>query len=178
MVVTKPTVVFIPGFWHTSEGFGPLATLLQKENYATTLVDLPSAGAHPSHPDYSQDVAAIRKIITDLAHAGEEILLVMHSGGSIAGSDAVKDLSKKEREAEGKKGGVVRMFYIGILLPQAGKTIFETYHSVVTSPDLDPDFVIDPKQEFVVIAEVVCTISRQATLTKFSKGWNFHNHRW
>lgn len=160
MVATKPTIVFIPGFWHTSEGFEPLAALLQKANYPTTLVDLPSAGTHPGHPDYSQDVVAIQKILTDLADAGKEVLLVMHSGGSIAGSEAVRNLSKKEREAEGKKGGVVRVLYIGILLPQAGKSIYETFQSVVSSPNLDPDFVVDPNQDFHVIAEVKTPVGR------------------
>ena len=132
----------------------PLTAILQKEHYPTALVDLPSAGAHPGHPDNSQDVAAIRKIVTDLADAGKDVLLVMHSGGSISGSNAVEGLSKKEREANGKKGGVVRLFYIGILLPDEGKSIYETFQTVVASPDLDPDFVIDSDQSFHVIAQV------------------------
>lgn len=153
-MVTKPTVVFIPGFWHTSEGFTPLAKILEKENYPTVLVNLPSAGAHPGHPDFSQDVAAIRKVITELSDEDKEVMVVMHSGGSVSGSEASRDLGKKERQAEGKKGGIVRVVYIGILLPKAGKNMFETFQGVVSSPDLDPDFVIDKDQSFHVIAEV------------------------
>jgi len=77
----------------------------------------------------------------------------MHSGGSVGGSEAVRGLSKKEREAEGKAGGVVRLVYIGILLPEAGKTMYETFSSVISSPDLDPEFVM-PSQEAHVMAEV------------------------
>lgn len=153
MANSKPTVVFIPGFWHTPEGFTPLARILEKEGYPSVLISLPSAGAHPGHPDFSQDVATIRKIITDLSNEGKEVMVVMHSGGSVSGSEASRGLGKKERQAEGKNGGIVRVIYIGILLPEAGKTLFETFQGVVSSPDLDPDFVIDEDQSFHVIAE-------------------------
>lgn len=154
MSVSKPTVVFIPGFWHTSEGFGPLAALLRTAGYPTIPVDLPSANAHPGHPDFSQDVAKIRTVVTDLAEAGNEVVVVMHSGGSVSGSESLRLLSKKERTGQGKKGGVVRLVYIGILLPMAGTTMMETFVSVMSSPDLDPDFVMDSNPDSHVIAEV------------------------
>jgi hypothetical protein len=154
MSAIKPTIVFVPGFWHTSEGFGPITAILQKANYPTIPLDLPSTDAHPGHTNSSQDVAFIRNTVSDLVERGEDVVVVMLSGGSIAGSNALPGLSKKAREAEGKKGGVVRVMYIGILLPKEGKSIFETFTSVLTSPDLDPDFVIEQNQEFHVIAEV------------------------
>lgn len=175
MVNSKPTLVFIPGFWHTPEGFTPLAKVLEKEGYSSVLVNLPSAGAHPGHPDFSQDVAAIRKIITELADEGKEIMVVMHSGGSVSGSEASRGLGKKERQAEGKNGGIVRVIYIGILLPDAGKTMFETFQGVVSSPDLDPDFVIDQDQSFHVFAEVCFDMPSKIMLTS-RLGWHFNYH--
>jgi pimeloyl-ACP methyl ester carboxylesterase len=154
MATTKPTIAFLPGFWHTTEGFGPLRAILEKAEYPTVPIDYPSAGAHPGHPDSSQDVAAIRAVITDLADAGKDVVVVMHSGGSISGSNALVNLSSKERAAEGKKGGVVRVLYIGILLPKLGVSVMETFMSVITSPDLDPDFVVDTNQDSHVVAEV------------------------
>lgn len=154
MAFTKPTVIFIPGFWHTSESFTSLATLLEKAAYPTILVDLPSAGAHPGHPDFSQDVNAIRTIVSDLAEKDKDVVLVMHSGGSISGSEALQSLSKKERVAAGNKGGVVALVYICILLPKAGKTMFETFSNTLQRPDLDPTFVVDTNQDSHVVAEV------------------------
>ena len=152
MAASKPTVVFVPGFWHTTEGFGPLSALLRKADYPTIPFDLPSAGAHPGHPDFSQDVASLRALVTGLADAGKDVVVVMHSGGSIIGSEALRGLSKKERG--GKDGGVVRLVYIAILLPDAGMTMMEKFMSVIASPDLDPDFVLDTNQDSHVIAEV------------------------
>lgn len=78
----------------------------------------------------------------------------MHSGGSISGSEALLGLSKSERLAAGEKGGVIRCFYIGVLLPKKGMSIFETFQNVVASPDLDKGFVVERDQSFHVIAEV------------------------
>ena len=138
------------------------------------LVDLPSAGAHPGHVDNSQDVGAIRTIITNLANDGKEVLLVMHSGGGIPGSLAVEGLGIKDRKAEGKKGGVVRVFYIGLLLPELGKSIFETFMTVLTGADLDPDFVVDSNQAYHVVAEVRLIIQRITSAVDDDQGWNFN----
>ena len=78
----------------------------------------------------------------------------MHSGGSIPGSEALPHLSKAEREKEGKEGGVVRLVYIGILLPEAGVSMYETFYKIMQAPDLDPDFVKDENDDFHVVAEV------------------------
>jgi hypothetical protein len=44
--------------------------------------------------------------------------------------------------------------YIGILLPKAGKTMYETFHEVMQSPDLDPEYARDESEDFHVAAEV------------------------
>jgi pimeloyl-ACP methyl ester carboxylesterase len=145
MTTPNPTLVFVPGYWHTPEYFTPLSTILQSVDYATVLIDLPSAGAHPGHPDFSQDVATIRSTVQNLTESGKDVVVVMHSGGSISGSEALSGISGT--------GKVIRVVYIGILLPKAGKTMFDTVTSIMTSPDLDPNFV-KHEDEFHIIAEV------------------------
>lgn len=154
MSTTKPVIVFIPGAWHTPEGFTPLITLLSLAGYPCIPISLPSAGAHPSHPSFDEDVNSIRKTLTTLVEAGKYVVVVMHSGGSICGSESLSGLSKIECEQQGKEGGVVRLVYIGILLPEKGKSMFETFNAVMTSPELDPDFVREENQDYHVIAEV------------------------
>jgi hypothetical protein len=78
----------------------------------------------------------------------------MHSIGSVPGSESLLHLSKSERQKEGKKGGVIRVVYIGILLPKAGKTMYETFTEVIRSPDLDPNYVKDENEDFHVVAPV------------------------
>jgi pimeloyl-ACP methyl ester carboxylesterase len=156
---TKPTIILIPGAWHTTEGFGPLKSFLEKAGYPTKAVDLPSAGAHPGHPNFDQDVAAIRKVVLDLIDEEKDVVVVMHSFGSVIGSEALRDLGKEDREAAGKSGGVIRCVFIGILLPELGKGMYETYMSVMSSPDLDPDFEVEQDQSAFVVAEVCSLLS-------------------
>jgi pimeloyl-ACP methyl ester carboxylesterase len=151
---TKPTIILIPGAWHTTEGFGPLKSFLEKAGYPTKAVDLPSAGAHPGHPNFNQDVAVIRKVVLDLIDEKKEVVVVMHSFGSVIGSEALRDLGKGDREATGKTGGVIRCVFIGILLPELGKAMYETYLNVMSASDLDPDFEVEQDQGSFVVAEV------------------------
>ena len=158
MSTAKPIIVLVPGAWHTPENYGPLISLLSIAGYPSIPISLPSAGAHPGHPDFSQDVAHVRKSITSLVEAGKDIVVVMHSGGSVCSSEAVRDLSKKDREGEGKAGGVIRLVYIGILLPKAGTSLFETFNSVMQSPDLDPDFIRETSQDYHVMSDVFISL--------------------
>jgi pimeloyl-ACP methyl ester carboxylesterase len=164
---TKPTIILIPGAWHTTEGFGPLESFLEKAGYPTKAIDLPSAGAHPGHPDFDQDVAEIRKAVLDLIDEGKEVVVVMHSFGSVIGSEALRDLGKGDREAAGKLGGVVRCVFIGILLPELGKAMYETYMSVMSAPDLDPDFEVEQDQSSYVVAEVCSFLSSRNQVGKY-----------
>jgi pimeloyl-ACP methyl ester carboxylesterase len=154
MSTVKPIIVLVPGAWHTPEYFGPLISLLSLAGYPCIPISLPSAGAHPAHQSFSEDVAAIRKQITLLVEGGREVVIVMHSGGSVPTTEALRDLSKNEREEQGNKGGVTCLVYIGILLPKAGTSLFETFNSVMQSPDLDPDFVRETNQDYHVVAAV------------------------
>lgn len=91
-------------------------------------------------------------------------MIFRHSGGSIPGSEALINLSKSHLSSQGKKGGVIRLTYIGILLPEKGKSMFETFSAVMQSPDLDPEFPRGENQDYHVIASVgsrVCFVKRR-----------------
>jgi hypothetical protein len=187
MSSSKPIIVFVPGAWHTPEGFTPLITLLSIANYSCIPITLPSINAHPGHPDFSQDVAAIRNTVTTLSDAGKDVVVVMHSNGSVPGSESLLHLSRSERQKEGKNGGVIRVVYIGILLPKAGKTMYETFTEAMQSPDLDPDYVKDENEDFHVVAQVCFQINgmrgrkeerkKERRLMKKS-GRHFNYYRW
>jgi len=86
---------------------------------SVSLCPLPSAGASPPHEDMSEDVAAIRKCLTELVSNGKEVVLVVHSYTGLPGSEAPKGLEKKERETNGLKGGVVKCVVInGFATPE------------------------------------------------------------
>lgn len=153
-ITQRPIIVLIPGAWHTTESFLPLITQLSLDSYPTIAISLPSASAHPGHQSLDPDVAYVRNVIKTLVDAEKEVVVVMHSGGGLSGSEAVQGLSVQCQKDRKKNGGVVKLVYIGILLPSAGSTMAEIFQRAVTADDLDPDFVIDQDQSFHVIGDV------------------------
>lgn len=57
--------------------------------------------------------------MTELVSAGKEVVLVVHSYTGLPGGEAPKGLSKKDQEAKGLKGGLIRYVVInGFVTPQ------------------------------------------------------------
>jgi len=117
--MSKPTIVMVHGAWHQPSIYSDVAASLAKYGYPTASVALPSAGAVPPHKDFTGDVAAIRHCVTELVSNDKEVVLVVHSYGAFPGGEAPKGLGKREREAKGLKGGVVRYVVInGLATPE------------------------------------------------------------
>jgi hypothetical protein len=68
----------------------------------------------------ADDAASIAAEIEKEADAGKDVIVVAHSYGGVPASQSVKDLVKSKREAQGKKGGVVRLAYMTALVPAEG----------------------------------------------------------
>ncbi|TGO57077.1 hypothetical protein BOTNAR_0209g00060 [Botryotinia narcissicola] len=100
--MAKPTIVMVPGAWHKPLIYSEVAQSLEKHGYPTVSLALPSAGAEPSHQDFNGDVVS----------AGKEVVLVVHSYTGLPGGEAPKGLSKKDQEAKGLKGGLIRYVVI------------------------------------------------------------------
>lgn len=110
--MSKPTVVFVPGAWHTPEVYNQVMELLKNYDYPTIGLPLPSVGATPAHTDFLGDVKCIRDCITELVNGGKEVMLVSHSYAGMPATEAPIGLGKKAREEKGLPGGVVRLIYI------------------------------------------------------------------
>jgi pimeloyl-ACP methyl ester carboxylesterase len=118
ITMAKPTIVLVPGAWHKGSIYSPTASLLESHGYPTICLDLPSAGAVPPNTSFDGDVSAIRDCLTSLISQDKEVVLVSHSYGGFPAGEAPKGLSKKERSAQGLKGGVIRFVVInGVAMP-------------------------------------------------------------
>jgi pimeloyl-ACP methyl ester carboxylesterase len=108
---SKPTIVFVPGAWHSPEGFRLVMDQLQAAGYDTKGVTLASVGAETPLKDFGPDVEAIQKVLQPLADEGKDVVLVVHSYGGVIGTEAVRGFAKSDREKEGKNGGVSHLYY-------------------------------------------------------------------
>lgn len=62
----------------------------------------------------------IAKEVEKLADEGKNIVLVPHSYGGVPTTESTKGLSRAERQAQGKPGGIVRLAYMTCLVPAMG----------------------------------------------------------
>ncbi|PQE24882.1 hypothetical protein CJF32_00007248 [Rutstroemia sp. NJR-2017a WRK4] len=128
----KPTIVMVPGAWHKADIYSDVASNLKKHGYPTVSLPLPSVGATPPHQNFDGDVAAIRKTLEDLVSEGKEVVLVVHSYTGLPGGDAPKGLGRKEREASGLEGGVIRYVVInGFTTPEGFRPAAEGDYSQI-----------------------------------------------
>ena len=126
---SKPTIVLVPGAFHTPAHFLPLTKILHESSYPTVCVSLPSIGAQAgSSAGYAEDVGAIRSTVEKLIEdEGRDVMLVMHSYGGVPGCQTVCGLGKTAREKGGEEGGVVHMLFMNTVLAEPGQTIFDVF---------------------------------------------------
>ena len=117
----KPTIVFVPGAFHTSAHFEPISALLNQASFPTTTVEIPTT-ARAKTASYRDDVYAIRSLLERLVEEdGKEVLLALHSYGGVPGCQTVSGLERSKRKAEGKPGGVIHVLFIAALLVEQGQ---------------------------------------------------------
>ena len=110
--MSKPVFVCVPGASHSPLIYGPLRAALSIHGYTAIPLSLPSVGGNPPTYDFTEDVNAIRTLVTQLADAGEDIILVLHAYGGLPGGEALQGLGKVERGRRNLRGGVVRLVFI------------------------------------------------------------------
>ncbi|KAF5985305.1 hypothetical protein FBULB1_2963 [Fusarium bulbicola] len=120
-----PQIVIVPASFAPPSLYSRLVQSLAQYAFDTTVIDLLSVGFRDTLPAASmeEDARHIRKITTKLADEGHEIILVMHSYGGMCGTESTAGVSKTERQAAGKLGGIVHLVYISSPVPEIGGSV-------------------------------------------------------
>ncbi|CAI6285187.1 unnamed protein product [Periconia digitata] len=118
--MSKPVFVFVPGAWNTPEYYNGVISILQKGDFHSRKVALPSVGCNPVTYDFAEDVQAIKATLDELVEEGSDVVLVLHSYSGQPGAEAVKGLAEKDRETEGLRGGVIRLIFIMAFMVSEG----------------------------------------------------------
>ena len=132
---SKATFVLVPGNFLPPTYYARTAKHLDSHGFQTRLVTLPSTGSKNNLTSNELDVVAVRKIIQELADAGEEVIVVAHSYGSIPTCEAVKGLGIEERGLLGRTGGVSRLIFVAAWLLKEGENppaIIEKFNVVAS----------------------------------------------
>ncbi|TLD37771.1 alpha beta-Hydrolase protein [Venturia nashicola] len=95
----KPTLVLVPGAWHTIECWSRVILLLEVKGFQCVPVALPSTNG-TNTATFGDDVHAVRKAIEAETTQGLDVVLVVHSYGGAVGQSAIKGFAKpKTRDA-------------------------------------------------------------------------------
>lgn len=121
--MSKPTLIFIPGAWHTPEAFKIIITRLSTHGYKCIPVSSLAAGHEPAVPDLQPDIDNVHRLVQDEVDNGHDVVVVAHSWSGIVASGALDGLSISEREKNGMNGGVVKLAYICAFIPPEGVSV-------------------------------------------------------
>jgi thioesterase domain-containing protein len=121
-IMSNPSIVIVPGAWHRPAHFQGLIDELAKVNYDAVGVTLPSVDSNPPLASWEQDAQAVREAIMERLDAGKDVIVLAHSFGGIAMSEAAKGLGKKGRAAQGLRGGIIKLVYMCAMALPGGQT--------------------------------------------------------
>jgi hypothetical protein len=112
----------VPG---TLQHYTALMDSLKAQKYEVVSHRLPSVGSKtPREQSVAKDSAFIKNnMLLPSINAGKDVLLLMHSYGGCPGADAAKGLSKAERQAAGKKGGIVGLVFMCAFVAAEGASL-------------------------------------------------------
>lgn len=132
----NPTVVLVPGAWHSPIHYSALIACLKLAGYDTVSARNPSCDStDPNAQSVAGDAAEIRNnLILPQIDAGNDVVLAVHSYGGQPGAVAAKGLSKAERQAAGLKGGVIGLIFICAFIAEEGQSLVSTLPGQVLSP--------------------------------------------
>jgi hypothetical protein len=120
MASTRPVFLILPGGSQNPTHYGYLAHLLQSAGYPTSSALFPSVG-NSAKIGAEDDMAFFRdRLILPYLDEGRDVILLMHSYSGVPGSSAARGLGKKERAAQGKKGGIIGQIFYAAMLQKGG----------------------------------------------------------
>jgi len=140
--MSKPIFVCVPGASHSPQIYEPLKAALALYGYTAVPLALPSVGGNPPTYDFSEDVVAIRNLVTQIVESGADVIVVMHSYGGLPGAEALHGLGKREREQRGLRGGVVRLVFIMSFVAKEGFQFSPRGDVSALFPFLRPDIQV------------------------------------
>ncbi|KAL3471593.1 Alpha/beta hydrolase fold-1 [Aspergillus californicus] len=126
----KPTIVLVPGASQLPSTYDPILPGLHAAGYKTTAVALASTGAR-TPVKFEDDVAPIRSVVSGLVELGREVVVVSHSYGAVPATEALRGLTRKDRNDKRLDGGVIQLVYIAGIVPTQEATCADAYGPMV-----------------------------------------------
>ncbi|KAL5357226.1 Alpha/beta hydrolase fold-1 [Aspergillus floccosus] len=128
MASANPSLIFCPGAWYPPTAFETLAAHFPDQN--THTVAFPSIQQATSIRDLQPDIDALRTLVEQEVSASKDVVIISHSWSGLPVNSALDGLSKTERQAAGKTGGVVKLIFISAFIPDVGESLIGAFGGV------------------------------------------------
>jgi len=125
----NPTLVIVPGSFAPAHLYDGFVESLNRQNVKATVISAPSVGRKEGRPPatMSDDAEEITNVVSKLLDEGKRVVLMTHSYGGIPGTESLKNISRKAREAQGKEGGVDKIIYLTSVVLQPGTSNLDAF---------------------------------------------------
>lgn len=121
------TLVVVPGSFAPAHLYDGFVESLNRQNVKAVVISTPSVGRKEVPATMSDDTQEITNVVSKLLDEGKRVVLMTHSYGGIPGTESLKNISRKAREAQGKEGGVDRIIYLTSVVLQPGTSNFDAF---------------------------------------------------
>jgi Alpha/beta hydrolase family len=125
----SPTLLLVHGGGHGNPIYlTEFRAQLKKYGISSAAYRAPSESGPPTPGRAMYDDALYwREKIGTLVDAGEDVVILAHSIGSVVATEASQGLTKAERQAKGLHGGVVHLIFLAAYLSAEGDSVFTFY---------------------------------------------------
>lgn len=123
-MASKPVILAVHGAWHTAACFTLLIEKLKAAGYETVTPTHLSCSSNAPPDPFRADSQQLRKIATETADQGKEIIALVHSYGGMVSTNSLFNLGIEHRRKEGLKGGIKAIIYMCAHIPMKGESLF------------------------------------------------------
>lgn len=141
MTNQRPTLIFVHGAFHTAEYWNPVKNTLEKKGYRCLAPNLMYNGTGIPIKSNAPAVAELQDIVVAELDLGNDVVMVNHSFGGVAGCSAIKGLTRKDPSSlrSEKSGHVVGIAQIAAFAPPTGIAMGDHVASIISRhPEIEP----------------------------------------
>ncbi|EXA28536.1 hypothetical protein FOQG_19164 [Fusarium oxysporum f. sp. raphani 54005] len=108
----EPTLVFVPGAWHTPDCWGKVMAAMEAQHYKCIPVTLPTTQSTSNSVNFATDVKAVCDAIMAETTEGVDVIVLVHAYGGAVGASAISGLTRRNSETNAGTGHVLGLFML------------------------------------------------------------------
>ncbi|KAL8790164.1 MAG: hypothetical protein Q9195_006491 [Heterodermia aff. obscurata] len=151
-----PAIVLVHGGFSHPGVYSAFLSALSQAGFVARCPHLPTSFDNPSRKgSLEDDIAAVRKEITELAQDGRSIIVLAHSWGGFVTAEAVSpELYHPAASTSNSKGGIVHLIYLSALMLEPGFSAMDQYARASGPDPIQLDFNEDGTASVANVAEL------------------------